>query len=102
MHSWPCNLGYLGTWAQARLGEMKTTELAMYAYDEGTGVDRRRRLLVATELGILEVVAALRDGAAPFVSWAEEATRRLQPPVTRGEWWSTAFQTHVATRALVG
>lgn len=35
----------------------------MYAYDEGTGVDRRSRLLVATELGILEVVEAVAGSA---------------------------------------
>lgn len=56
MRDWPGMLGYLGAWAQQRIDDLGTTELAMYTYDEGTGVDRRSRLLVATELGLLEVV----------------------------------------------
>lgn len=33
MRDWPGMLGYLGTWAQQRLDEIETSELAMYAYD---------------------------------------------------------------------
>lgn len=61
MGNWPGMLGHLGTWAQSRLDDLKTTELAMYAYDEGTGVDRRSRLLVATELGLFDAVEAVAE-----------------------------------------
>jgi hypothetical protein len=86
MGNWPGMLGHLGTWAQNRLDDLKTTELAMYAYDEGTGVDRRSRLLVARELGLLDVVEAVAEpaetGPGPEV-W--KTTGDLHPwPVVRG------------------
>lgn len=65
MGNWSGMLGHLGTWAQNRLDDLKTTELAMYAYDEGTAVNRRSRLLVATELGLLDVVEAVADEPGP-------------------------------------
>jgi hypothetical protein len=46
--------------------------------------------------------AALRDGTLPFVSWVGEVTRRLQPPMARDNWWSSAFREHIATRAVGG
>lgn len=70
----------------------------------------RRTTLTKAEVGRLEdwvvehlsyTTASLRDGAVPFISWVEEVTRRLQPPMARDEWWSTAFEAHVATKALV-
>jgi len=71
----------------------------------------RRTTLTKAEVGRLEdwtvdhlsyTTGALRDGAVPFDSWVEEVTRRLQPPMARHDWWSSAFQTYVATKALVG
>lgn len=77
---------HLAIWAQNRLDDLKTTELAMYAYDEGTGVDRRSRLLVATELGLLDAVEAVtqpeKAGSGPDV-W--KLTGDLHPwSVVRG------------------
>lgn len=43
---------------------------------------------------------ALRDGAVSFDAWVKEVTRRLRPPMTRNEWWSSAFREHVAANAL--
>ena len=40
--------------------------------------------------------ATLRDSAVPFDSWVEEVTRQLHPPMTRNEWWSSAFRELVA------
>lgn len=44
-------------------------------------------------------MATLRDSAVPFDSWVEEVTRQLRPPMTRNEWWSSAFRELVAARA---
>jgi hypothetical protein len=69
----------------------------------------RRTTLTKAEVQRLEdwavehlsyTTASLRDGAVPFDSWVEEVTRRLQPPMTRNEWWSSAFREHVAANAL--
>lgn len=43
-------------------------------------------------------MSTLRSSAVPFDSWVEEVTRRLHPPMTRNEWWSSGFRELVADR----
>jgi hypothetical protein len=88
MAEWP-RMPYLNDelreWIAAQLATLGVDEIALYAVDPQRGQDEERRVLVATEVGLIDGWYAPRGGSSArygFTArlWPWQAVRGVDPP----------------------